>query len=254
MPRRRPPSTPSPASPSPSTSIAGYTATQLPGPSSSSPWIYLRPHATDVLFLANLPPSTTAAALRSAVPGAAPGPDAVAVHPTPGCASGTSFGRVRMADGAAGVARVLADPSEMELSALAEARREGGGVKDYWAARDEGAVARWAGAAMATFERGEDARRERERAEDAAGGVADEDGFVKVGRGRKGVGMVNERVAERHGVAKKKKAKGVEPGMAPDGFYRWQRREGRKKELQDLRKRFEGDKKRVAEISALRMH
>lgn len=242
--------------------IAGYVAIQLPGDRESAPWIYLRPHAADVLFLANLPLSVTVETVRRAIPTCADGVEDVVVQRMPNGLA--CFARVRMNGGPSEVEAVLESPQDwLALECFAEALNIVASPEEwlsaYWRARDLTAVQKWSAATMDTYERCERARREREKAEAAAGSKPDADGFVTVRHGANAVDVntgataaaFNPETQERRAIAKKKRGKGAAQGIAPDGFYRWQRRQGKKRELEDLRKRFEDDKKRVAAVRNL---
>lgn len=242
--------------------IAGYVAIQLPGDEESSRWIYLRPHAADVLFIANLPLNASVESIRRVVPTSADGVDDVVVQRMP---QGSScFARVRLNGGAAHVQAALEAPSDwLALESLdedsANLSRPQDWISAYWRARNLDAVQKWSSATMETFERCERAREHREKAEAEAGSKPDSDGFVTVRRGTNAVDASSGTMAaafssvarERRTISKKKREKAVAPGIAPDGFYRWQRRQGRKRELDELRKRFEDDKKRVAAVRRL---
>lgn len=243
-------------------SIAGYVAIQLPGDPTSSRWVYLRPHAPGILFVANLPSHVDTSTVRQALPSAGPSEDDIVVQPMPGGAS--RFARVRMRNGEADVRAALEKPADfIELDCFEERGADAcpprQWLEAYWNARDTDAVQRWSAATMETYERAERTRVQREKAEAEAGAKPDGDGFVMVRRGASAVDAAagvsaaafNASAMERRASIKKKRTKGAEPGVAPDGFYRWQRREGRKRELDGLRKRFEDDKKRVAAVRNL---
>lgn len=242
--------------------IAGYVAIQLPGDKESSRWIYLRPHAADVLFVANLPLSVNVEIVRQAVPTSSDVAEDVVVQRMPNGL--TCFARVRMKGGPSEVRAALESPSDwLALECLAEVVNTVTSPEEwlssYWRARDLNAVQKWSAATMDTFERCERAREEREKVEAAAGSKPDSDGFVTVRRGSNAVDVntgataaaFNSEAQERRAISKKKRGKGAVPGVAPDGFYRWQRRQGKKRELDELRKRFEDDKKRVAAVRSL---
>jgi hypothetical protein len=242
--------------------IAGYVATQLPGDRQSAQWIYLRPHAPGVLFIANLPAAVTVECVRRAFPTAGEGADDVVVQSMPHGLS--CFARVRMAGGQADVASALESPADwLALESFSEEQNSSQQPEDwidsYWNARDLDAVQKWTTATMETFERFERTREERERAEAEAGSKPDKDGFVTVRRGASAVDVssgvsaaaFNAAARGKHALQKKKRDKGAVRGVAPDGFYRWQRRQGKKQELDELRKRFEDDKKRVAAVRHL---
>jgi hypothetical protein len=247
-------------------SIAGYSAVQLPveqpgNPEDSGRWIYLRAHAPGVLFLANLPESTDVSVVRCAVPAARDGVDAIEVRTMPG-SSTTKFSRIYMRGGEADVKAVLEHPKDwlaLEFFVRAEgidtASPAENWLEQYWQARQVDQIEKWSAATMATFERQEEVRAEAKKREDKDAAKPDDDGFVVVRRGATAVdtagGVVvsafNPNVANNAKLGKRKRERGV----PPDGFYRWQRRESRQKEVDDLRKRFEDDKKRVAAVRNL---
>ncbi|KAH0847818.1 hypothetical protein AYO21_04024 [Fonsecaea monophora] len=84
--------------------------------------------------------------------------------------------------------------------------------------------------------------RSRENARKRA--VPDDDGFITVTRGSRGSARVDEakESAERH----------KEKATAFEDFYRFQMREKRKQEQEEMVKRFEEDKKKVEEMRARR--
>jgi hypothetical protein len=275
--------------------IAGYIAVQLPAsgshPASASRWVYLRPHAPGVLFLANLPASTSVTDVRRAVPAASADNAAVEVRTMP--ASATRFARVKLRGGEGDVKAALTAPEDwVAFESLAAAESDTGDngqeyeeckdaevasgvrrrkarnpaedwLRAYWAARDVDAIAQWSTATMETYERREAARVARERAEAADLSQPDDDGFVVVRRGAgavdaaSGVGIAafNPVIAKKRASTTKRKraTRGEETGIATDGFYRWQRRETKKRQVDDLRKRFEQDKKRVAAVKNLKV-
>jgi hypothetical protein len=245
-------------------SIAGYSAVQLPveeqGNPESGRWIYLRAHAPGVLFLANLPERTDVSVVRCAVPAARDGDDAIEVRTMPG--SIAKFSRIYMRGGEADVRAALEHPKDwlaLEFFARAEgtdmASPAENWLKQYWQAREVDQIEKWSAATMATFERQEALRAEAKKREDDAAAKPDEDGFVVVRRGATAVdaagGVVvsafNPNAASNAKLGKRKRERDV----LPDGFYRWQRRESRQKEVDDLRERFEDDKKRVAAVRNL---
>ena len=77
--------------------------------------------------------------------------------------------------------------------------------------------------------------------------VPDEDGFVTVGRGssRAGPARLDDAERKRAELEERKRKKG-----AKDDFYRFQTRERRKEAEAELRRRFEGDRRRVEEMRA----
>ncbi|KAI9643929.1 hypothetical protein NHQ30_007280 [Ciborinia camelliae] len=85
---------------------------------------------------------------------------------------------------------------------------------------------------------------ERERERKRLRNVPDEDGFVTVVRGGR-TGPARSEAAEekRREMAEKEERRRKE--LEDAGFYRWQGREKRKKEVGELVKRFEEDRKRV---------
>ncbi|KAB8290682.1 hypothetical protein EYC80_008323 [Monilinia laxa] len=85
---------------------------------------------------------------------------------------------------------------------------------------------------------------ERERERKRLRNVPDEDGFVTVVRGGRTGPARNEAAEEkRKEMAEKEERRRKE--LEDAGFYRWQGREKRKKEVGELVKRFEEDRKRV---------
>ncbi|RAL64082.1 hypothetical protein DID88_003270 [Monilinia fructigena] len=85
---------------------------------------------------------------------------------------------------------------------------------------------------------------ERERERKRLRNVPDEDGFVTVVRGGRTGPARNEAAEEkRREMAEKEERRRKE--LEDAGFYRWQGREKRKKEVGELVKRFEEDRKRV---------
>ncbi|KIW30733.1 uncharacterized protein PV07_02437 [Cladophialophora immunda] len=84
--------------------------------------------------------------------------------------------------------------------------------------------------------------RSRENARKRA--VPDEDGFITVTRGSRGSARMDE--AKESAEKQKEKAKALED------FYRFQTRERRKQEQDEMMKRFEEDKKKVEEMRARR--
>ena len=113
---------------------------------------------------------------------------------------------------------------------------------------------------MDLFERRERAEEERKALEAKRESIPDKDGFVVVRRGVSAqdfsggvkAAAFSAKKMELRAAIKKKRSKSSVQGVAPDGFYRWQRRQGRKQELDELRKRFEDDKKRIAAVRDLK--
>ncbi|CAD6440417.1 4014d520-18ac-469b-869d-896de4ee287f [Sclerotinia trifoliorum] len=106
---------------------------------------------------------------------------------------------------------------------------------------DKLAVQRSVDAFMTNFNSKEE---ERERERKRLRNVPDEDGFVTVVRGGR-TGPARSEAAEekRREMAEKEEKRRKE--LEDAGFYRWQGREKRKKEVGELVKRFEEDRKRV---------
>ncbi|KAF7883520.1 uncharacterized protein EAF02_005440 [Botrytis sinoallii] len=106
---------------------------------------------------------------------------------------------------------------------------------------DKSAVQRSVDAFMTKFNSKEE---ERERERKRLRNVPDEDGFVTVVRGGRTGPARNEAAEEkRREMAEKEEKRRKE--LEDAGFYRWQGREKRKKEVGELVKRFEEDRKRV---------
>ncbi|APA07517.1 hypothetical protein SS1G_00995 [Sclerotinia sclerotiorum 1980 UF-70] len=106
---------------------------------------------------------------------------------------------------------------------------------------DKLAVQRSVDAFMTNFNSKEE---ERERERKRLRNVPDDDGFVTVVRGGR-TGPARSEAAEekRREMAEKEEKRRKE--LEDAGFYRWQGREKRKKEVGELVKRFEEDRKRV---------
>jgi hypothetical protein len=248
-------------------SIAGYTAVQLQVEAGEKPesgrWIYVRAHAPGVLFLANLPPGTDTGDVRRAVPAARDNESAVELRTMPG--NITKFARIFLRGGEADVKAALESPKDwlaLEVFAQAEGTRDAcpaeTWLKQYWEARDEGEIAKWSAATMETFERQEELQEEARKREAANAARPDDDGFVVVRRGSSSVDPSGSVVVSAFnptlGNESRPQKKKRQAGVTLDGFYRWQRRETRQKEVQELRKRFEDDKKRVAAVRNLDIH
>lgn len=106
---------------------------------------------------------------------------------------------------------------------------------------DKSAVQRSVDGFMTNFNSKEE---ERERERKRLRNVPDEDGFVTVVRGGRTGPARNEAAEEkRKEMAEKEEKRRKE--LEDAGFYRWQGREKRKKEVGELVKRFEEDRKRV---------
>lgn len=74
--------------------------------------------------------------------------------------------------------------------------------------------------------------------------VPDEDGFITVTRGaRSGPARLEDAEKHQKELAERREKKGIK-----DDFYRFQSREKRKEKENELRRQFEEDRKRVAEM------
>jgi ribosomal RNA-processing protein 7 len=94
---------------------------------------------------------------------------------------------------------------------------------------------------MAAFERREAAHREAAARE---AGSTDDDGFTMVGRSKGAKLVVGQAAAGRRANPRKRKKKTKEL----TNFYRWQLREQKKHELEDLRAGFQEDLKKIARM------
>ena len=100
----------------------------------------------------------------------------------------------------------------------------------------------------------EDQEAEAERRAKLAAGHPDEDGFITVTHGSTpSFGVTNDFEEEKHGAHRRKAGKRSRKRKATGAdelqdFYRFQMKETRKKEVQDLRSRFEEDLKKVRRL------
>lgn len=238
-----------------------------------APWIYLRRHAENQLFIGNLPWPTWHSSdtqldlesqtrvqtiLRKLLPSATSVdiPFAVGVR---------LAARATLPDASA-LAAVLSHPGDyVFIAALDELRTRTPLsaetmltrlLHEHMQMRDETTVTKWSNAAMRAFEARERAATLAKEQAKAAANVPDEDGFVTVTSGPAQIKAedaartsVNKTWGKAAAARNRRVVLDVAKGIEKPGFYRWQRRE--RNGFAKLRDEFRADRRRVAAIRAL---
>lgn len=261
--------------------ICGYVAIAHHKDCGAKGWIYFRKHASDTLFVGNLPwPSwlpfertiseDAAEKLKGLVKKLVPG--ALTVTDVFSTGNGRLAARVSMKDEGQ-VTQVLQKPwdhvylaardemmnSECLSNTSDDAVCE---VLERWLnelerERDSEAVRNWSDAAMRAFETRERLEKEAREMRAKKAAEPDEDGFVTVTNGppqMKASEAAQTTSLGRGGKGKKSSRKrkrllDAGKGIEKTGFYRWQREN--ENSLLKLRDKFREDRKRVAAIRGL---
>lgn len=242
-------------------------------------WVYLRRHAENVLFAANLPwplwlplskvisedhQQVLKTYIASLFPGAQTVQDIFSTE------NGRIGARVEMRDTKA-LDAVLSQPKDhVYLPACERMRRiddcavDGTGtltrwLRDYEAERDEKSVLAWSEAAMSTYETRERLTAEAKAKRERTGAKPDKDGFVTVTNGAPQMKLEDARaLASQQSVRPSKMQRRqkqnaiikVSKGIQKTGLYRWERE--KVGALVQLRNKFRDDQKRVAAICKLK--